>query len=398
MPRLKEISLSKNEKQKLSDKQKSKFLETGIDKVLVFGSSNITYLSCGMVFPYLDQKVVHPVSFFMNYKTGQKVLFCTFDLSNIPEQLDWDGDVVVYSLNQHNAETSIAAAIAPYLEDEVFIDENHTTRKQYIALNECALNATFNSADEIIGRLKLQKTEAEIRLLEIACRQGDRGFISTLNHTEGAALDNLSYPVWEYAERFRVHAGEFGGSGVGNMSVLQGKHSRELHGTCHPRAIFTDDEFIRLEYSMHNFGYWITGSRTVYVGEITEAANKAYQDNQSLKKEALTALKIGNRASDIYAAIKQASKDQNIPFWQEVDLGHGVGTSEREAPFIAPYDDTTLAENMVISLGVYTYGPDEELICDRDVYLVTENGPELLTWYKNFEQLYAMYGTSARHG
>lgn len=393
-----DVSFSEQEKEELAKKICGKLSEGEIGKVLVFGSSNITYLTCGVVFPYMDQKIVHPVALYMCLETGRRILICTFDLCDIPKQMNWEGEVLIYALTERTPELSLAAALGSHIEGQIGIDESYTTNAQLKALEEYSPDSNFINVDETIDKLKLQKTDAEIRLLEIACRMGDRGFVSALNHTEGAALDALSYPVWEYAERFRVHAGEFGGSGVGNMSVLQGKAARDLFGPCSPRAVFNDGEFIRLEYSMHNHGYWITGSRTVYVGESNEAVQLAYKDNQKMKKAAFEKLVVGNFASDVYAAVSTASEKYNIPFWQDIELGHGVGTSEREAPFIAPYDQTILSAGMVVSIGVYTYGPEEEMICNRDVYLLTEDGPVLLTWYKNFDDLYVMFGTSARHG
>lgn len=398
MSRMNKISFSKQEQKELSQKITKDLAHKNYDNVLVFGSSNITYLSCGIVFPYLDQKVVHPVAYFMSINSGQRVLFCTFELADIPKQLDWDGEVVVYSLNEKTPELSLATAISSYLRGTVAIDENYTSLKQLNALKQVSHNTEFIQIDNALNDLKLIKSNAEVRLLEIACRMGDRGFISALNHTEGAALDALSYPLWEYAERFRVHAGEFGGSGVGNISVLKGTDGRELFAPCPPRAIFNDGEFVRLEYSMHNHGYWVTGTRTVFVGTPDAAAEKAYQDNQTLKNSALNALVIGNAACDVYEAVQNKSAAQGIPFWQDIDLGHGLGTNEREAPFLTPYDKSKLKEGMVICLGIYTYGPSKELICDRDVYHLTADGPILLTWHKTYDQLYAMFGTSARHG
>lgn len=398
MSRMNEISFSKHEQKELAEKIADSFKDKGHDNVLVFGSSNITYLSVGIVFPYLDQKVVHQVAYFMSIKSGQRVLFCTFELADIPKQLKWDGEVVVYSLNEKTPELSLALAISPYLGERVAIDENCTSNAQLKALKKTSQNTEFVGVDDALDDLKRIKTDAEVRLLEIAGRMGDRGFVSALNHTEGAALDALSYPLWEYAERFRVHAGEFGGSGVGNISVLKGTDGRELYGSCPPRAVFNDGEFVRLEYSMHNHGYWITGTRTVFVGTADAASEKAYQDNQTLKNVALDALVVGNAACAVYEAVQNKSRALNIPFWQDIELGHGLGTSEREGPYLAPYDQTELQEGMVVCLGIYTYGPTKELICDRDVYHLTGDGPKLLTWYKTYDQLYAMFGTSARHG
>lgn len=398
MSRMNDISFSEPERIVLEEKNRTKLKTEGYNDVLVFGSSNITYLSCGIVFPYVDQKAVHQVAYYMSTQTGQRVLFCTSELADIPDQLNWDGEVVVYALSEKTPELSLACVISKYLGKQVAIDENYTTRAQLRALQQTSPNTEYVELDETLNALKLIKTDAEVRLLEIAGRMGDRGFVSALNHTEGAALDALSYPVWEYAERFRVHAGEFGSAGVGNISVLKGKDGCYLYGPCPPRAVFTDGEFVRLEYSMHNYGYWITGSRTVYVGIPDQGAIKAYRNNQILKNTALEALVVGNVASDVYAAVQQKSLEMGISFWNDIEIGHGLGVSEREGPYLAPYDKTELQENMVLCTGVYTYGPNMELICDRDVYQLTPNGPKLLTWYKTYNQLYAMVGTSARHG
>ena len=398
MSRMNDILLSSAEKQILNEKFESKIKSNGYDALLVFGSSNITYLSCGIVFPYLDQKVVQPVALYICYKTSKRIIVCTNDLADISEQLSWNGDVVIYELNQQTPEASIAQALKGHISGKVAIDENYMTTAQIDALKAAIGGLTTVSGDQAFDELKLVKTDAEIRLLEIACRMGDRGFVSALNHSEGAALDALSYPLWEYAERFRVHVGEYGGSAVGNMVVVQGDDCKELYARCEPRAVLNEHGFVRLEYSLHNSGYWITGSRTVYLGESNEQAEKAWANNQTLKNIALKKLRPGVKSSEVYAAVASASEELNIPIWQDIDLGHGVGTSEREAPYLAPFDDTLIMAGMVMALGVYTYGDDEELICNKDMYLITDDEPRLLNWYKNWDDLYVLYGTSARHG
>ena len=54
MSRMNDISLSVAEKQNLGKKIENKMKSNGFDALLVFGSSNITYLSCGIVFPYMS--------------------------------------------------------------------------------------------------------------------------------------------------------------------------------------------------------------------------------------------------------------------------------------------------------------------------------------------------------
>ncbi|MFK7801818.1 MAG: M24 family metallopeptidase [Anaerolineae bacterium] len=400
MGRLNQFHFTDVEKTELARKIEERFAAAEIDSIIAVGSSNITYLTNGTVFPYIDQGLIHPVAIYINFKTKRRVLVCTFDLADIPDQLGWDGETLVYELTEATPEESLAAALArePLGDGVVGADFEQMSGRQLSALQAIIPNQTIQPVDSILSELRMTKTAAEVRLLEIAGRMGDRGFISALNHSEGAALDNLSYPMWEYGERFRVHVAEFGGSGVGNMSILQGERGRDLYSKTGTREIFNEGEFLRLEHSVHNYGYWATGARTVYIGYPDHDANQAWADNLVLKTAAVDALVAGNKASDVYAAVADMSGEKGIPFWQVSDIGHGVGASEREAPYLAPYDHTILAPGMVVVTSVYTFNNKQELICNKDLFLITESKAELLTWYKNFDSLYALHGTSARHG
>ena len=404
MGRMTQYSFTDEERGELAQKVRSEMRAEGVDGLIVVGSGNITYLSGGIVFPYLDQRLVHPVALYLSFETGRSLFVTTFDLSDIPDQLGWQGETAAYELSETTPAKSLAAELARQLSAEdvngktIGMDYAHMTGGVADALAAALPSHDAIAIDDKLAALRIVKTEAEIRLLEITGRIGDRGFISALNHAEGAALDNLSYPMWEYGERYRVHVGEFGGSGVGNLSVLQGERARDLYSKTGTREVFVEHEFLRMEYSQHNYGYWVTGARTVYVGEPDGPAVKAWSDNVQLKNVAIDALRVGNKASDVYSAVSVASAESGIKFWQTTDIGHGVGTTEREAPFLAPFDQTELAAGMVVVVAVYTYGPKQELIGDKDLYLITDGAPQLLTWYRKWDQLYALHGTSARHG
>lgn len=400
MGRMNQTSFTQEERGALTQKIRDKMTADGIEEMIVTGSSNITFLA-GLVFPYIDQELVHPVALYISFTTNRQIIACTFDLSDIPEQLGWTGETLVYELTESTPEKSLAAALAERISGEnavIAADFEQMTGGQLDAFKAALPDHDFQPADDTLRALRIIKTPAEVRLLEIAGRMGDRGFISALNHAEGAALDTLSYPMWEYGERFRVHVGEFGGSGVGNLSILQGERGRDLYGETGVREVFHENEFLRMEFSTHNYGYWNTGARTVYIGKPDAAAEKAWAENLALKRTAVNALNTGISASDVFHAVAQAAEEADTAFCQEFGVGHGVGAAEREPPFLAPYDDTVLAPGMVVVVAVYTCNARAELIVNKDTYLITEAAPELLTWYKNWDDLYTIYGTSARHG
>jgi Xaa-Pro aminopeptidase len=253
----------------------------------------------------------------------------------------------------------------------------------------------WSPGDEMFRALRQVKTEAEMGLLERAARQSDRAIISALNHMEGT-IDVLSYAVTEFTERLRVHVGEFGGSGAGHIATMQGSDARVYY--LPPHGSFQPGNLTRIELTNHHRGYWADATRTVVIGEPTEAQERAYQDNIRLKEAALQVLQPGTRCAEVFDAAVTFAQREGIEFWQAAGIGHGVGTSEREAPYLTPDDVTPLEPGMVLVLAVYTYGPDRELICSQDTYAVVEDGHRLLSWYKNWDALYRVLGRSARHG
>ncbi|GAB1477482.1 hypothetical protein MASR2M74_00240 [Paracoccaceae bacterium] len=404
MSSLQQVRLTEAERAELASITKKRMNESGVKALLATGSPTITWATGGVCFPYLDQNMVQPVAVFLDFEADLKVIFCSHDLAGIPGQMGWEGVLVPYVLDHASPEASLAAAVAEFLAtvpttaDAIGVDGDRMTRGQLTAFRSALPKKTFNDVSNALNAARIRKTTGELRLIEAACRAGDRGFVSALNHTEGAALDTLSYPVWEYGERCRVHVGEFGGSGVGNLVVAQGARARDLYPETDPYATFSKGELVRMEFSAHYAGYWMAGSRTVSVGHPSPEARRSWEDNKILRAAAVDALIVGKRACDVHAAVVAASDRTGIAFWSAQGVGHGVGASEHEAPFLAPFDDRWLSPGMAVAVAVYTYGPNQELICNKDVFEVTDGAPRLLTWYKTFPNLYSLFGTSARHG
>jgi Xaa-Pro aminopeptidase len=402
MGRHDQLTLTTADRAELHAAQVAALRAAGFDAFLAVGSADIVYLS-GVMFPYLDQQMVHPVALFQDLRHGRRAILCTPDLAGIPAACGWEGEVLVHELGEPTPEAALVRACAGVLAGaggiaRVGIDGSHMPVSMHRALAAALPDLAFASGSAALAALRAVKTPAEVRVLEATARIGDRGVISALNHAEGAAMDALSFPMWEFGERLRVHVGEFEGSGMGNLSILQGERARKLYSQTGTRETFRPGELLRLEYSCHNHGYWITGSRTVHNDLAGPEARAAYADNLRLRAVALDLLRPGVRACDIHAAVAEAAGRLGIAFVASGDIGCGVGTAEREAPFLAPHDSTPLQAGMVLTLGVYTLGPGGEMICNRDIYAITEAAPRLLSWYKDWDRLYCLHGTSARHG
>jgi hypothetical protein len=53
---------------------------------------------------------------------------------------------------------------------------------------------------------------------------------------------------------------------------------------------------------------------------------------------------------------------------------------------------------MVLALDILSYGPNQEMISSVDTFFINTDGGELVSWYRNWDRLYAVTGAMARHG
>lgn len=242
--------------------------------------------------------------------------------------------------------------------------------------------------------LRSIKTRKEVELLETAARQSDKGIIAALNHLEGT-VDVPGYTISEFAERVRVHVFEYGGSGVANLAVMQGVDAQMFYAP--QKGKVRSGELLRIDITNHYFGYWSNAGRMAVIGKLTRKPAASYDDNLVLKAAAEEKLKPGTRCSEIFSEVKKTAEKEGLKFWEEAGIGHGVGVSHREAPYLNPFDDTSLKPGMVLALDVWSYGPRQELIHCKDTYEITEDGCNLLSWYRNWSDLYSVVGFRTTH-
>jgi Xaa-Pro dipeptidase len=242
--------------------------------------------------------------------------------------------------------------------------------------------------------LRIIKTQGEIGFIERACKQADRGIVYALMHLEGV-VENPGYTIAEITERIRVHVNENGASGVGLLNSAFGSDGQIYYTP--QKGWIKEGELFRMDVSAHYMGYWTNVGRMGVTGKPTPEQENAYKENLKLKATALEMLKPGVACNEVYAHVIRAAEKQAVGFWKEPGIGHGVGASHHEAPYLNLNCSTELKEGMVIALDIHTYGPRQELVHSKDVYAITEEGNRKLSWYKTWDKLYNVYGIRATH-
>jgi len=395
-------ALNPGERLELDNKFKNVLIENNCEGIIAVDVSHFTYLS-GVVLPYAEQKIFPQAAVFRTKNSSLDILICPPEWIHLSASQGWWGEIESYSYNDGSplevlVSTIVKVVVEKKLENaRLGLDSSALPVLLVERIKQDLPNVKWVDCDVSLRELRLIKTKEEIKLLEEASRQADRAIISALNHMEGNIYDSLGYDIWEFTERIRVHVGEFGGSGTGNLTTLQGSDSAKYYRPPR-RGVLEPGNLVRTEVSNHHLGYWSNSGRTFVTGQPAPEQIETYKNNIKLKNVAVNALRPGTTCMAVYQAVQKAASREYIDFWSEPGIGHGVGVSEREAPYIVAEDSTVLRSGMVLVLAIYTFGPKRELLCSKDTYEITEDGCRLLSWYKNWDNLYVVIGDTARHG
>lgn len=368
------------------------------DAIVAVGVDNATYLS-GCVFPfadnYLDREAV-----LVQTKEGEASVICPFDWAQAIRDQGWEESLVTYDENAGMPPTAVVKVLATVLSDQgiargkVGLDTSRASKRFIDELVSSLPGVDWVSCDQMFRDLRIIKTKVEVDLLETAAKQSDKGIIGALNHLEGA-VDVPGYTIAEFSERVRVHIIEFDGSGIGHLATLQGTDMGQYYVP--QRGTFCPGNLVRIDVTNHYLGYWSNAGRMAIIGQPTVGQAKAYEDNLVLKAAAQKVLKPRVHCNQVFHEVEKTAEETGIRYWHEVGIGHGVGVSQREAPYLNHSDTTLLEPGMVLVLDIYTYGPLGELIHSKDTYEIVEGGSRLISWYKNWDRLYAVTGFRAAH-
>jgi methionine aminopeptidase len=202
-----------------------------------------------------------------------------------------------------------------------------------------------------------------------------------------------------YRHDIIVHAMERYIDLLGHHSVAQvqsGENSRKFwsmfskpwlpeRGTRWLRSM-REGDLIRAEMRASKDGYWSDAARMLTVGEAAKGQLQAYRDLVELKEVAVAELKPGNKANSVFDSVVAKARDKDIELVAELGVGHGIGVTTYEPPYLVKNDDTNLEPGMVIALDPVIYGHDREILRSKDTILITDKGCRILGRYIDWDR------------
>ncbi|MFW5711931.1 MAG: M24 family metallopeptidase [Spirochaetota bacterium] len=366
--------------------------------VLLSNPDSITYVT-GIEFPFPGSFPERPVACLI-LDSEAAAMICPYEWCDALRMQGWSGTLITYGDGERDPLKVVAEAIGELCSsssrsvDTISYEAESISYELFSQLQVLCPEIHWTAADKKMHSLRMEKNESQITLLRDAAEQLEFGLIGAIQHLEGSLEEN-GYTLSEFCERIRVHVYETGGTASGLSAAAAGSGLQQWYDK--PSGKFTAGELVRLEATSRYYGYWANTARMIVIGEANQLQQRAYQENLLLKQTAVSMLNPGVKSAIIHKELVDLAAEKGIDFCSDFGAGHGIGTSEREAPFLDGYDQTVLSAGMCIVVAVYTEGPRKELLCSKDTYYLSEKGPVCLSSYHNWDGLYEVTGFRSAH-
>jgi Xaa-Pro dipeptidase len=167
-----------------------------------------------------------------------------------------------------------------------------------------------------------------------------------------------------------------GGDVLTMLVVASGERSAHLNGPPTGKVLEPGD-VVRTDVIGTAGHYYSDVARTAIVGEPSAEQRKVYDLLIDVHHRCLDALRPGAISSDIYAIYHDAMAAAGLPAYHFV--GHGLGVTLHEGPFINPLKSVPLEEGMVLCIEPLTSIEGRFGMQVEDEVLITADGCELLT-------------------
>lgn len=252
----------------------------------------------------------------------------------------------------------------------VGVEATHLSHASYETLERALPDAELVEADELFAELRMIKTPGEIDAIRDI----------------GAAAERIAQDVCAYfgagatereiatfvAERYA----EAGGDGLTMLVVGSGPRSAAVNAPPTGRVLERGD-VVRLDIIGTKGRYHSDVARTAVVGEPTDEHLAVYDLLLGVHRRCLQALRPGALTADVFALYTEAMAEAGLPPYHFV--GHGLGITLHEEPFVNALGSVPLVEGMVLCIEPLTLLEGRFGVQIEDEVLITADGHEPLS-------------------
>jgi Xaa-Pro aminopeptidase len=259
------------------------------------------------------------------------------------------------------------------------IETDYLPARDYLKLKGLVPEASFEDAEALFGTLRMIKTEEEIDRLRRAGKAAEK-----VHHE---AFNRLKPGMSELDLAGFIVAGLYGEGVDQVLKLVIGSGERCSHANPGPtRKVIREGEMIRVDIFGCLSGYLSDVARTAVVGDPTPFQKETWKKLIEARTVTLEAIRPGVHSQEVYRIFSKKFRDLGLEPIHFV--GHGLGLTLHEEPYINKFSDTVLEPGMVLCVEPYYMLVDRNMGFQvEDEIIVTEKGYELITNYKDSNEL-----------
>jgi Xaa-Pro aminopeptidase len=242
--------------------------------------------------------------------------------------------------------------------------------EDYIRLRERLPDARFEHARDIYFATRMIKTKQEIDILRK---------IGTLTEQVMAAiLDDIRPGMRETEIGARIMSAMLEG-GCQGVKYQVGSGVRSGITNCAPtQKPIEKGDVVRVEILGELENYRSNVTRTAVVGKPTKEQSDIWRVLIQARDKCETMLKPGTAVADLFRTYADTCRNGGIEPTLRF-LGHGIGQTIHEEPYIAEARDTVLAPDLTHTMEPLYMMPGRMGFHVEDMYLITSDGFDKLT-------------------
>jgi len=228
-------------------------------------------------------------------------------------------------------------------------------------------------SDRVVWRLRSVKEDEEVKLISEACKIACAGMEA----------------VWE-ALRPGLRECELAGEACRAMMrmgseeqsfptiVASGPRSAYPHGGCTRRRL-RKGELVVVDLGASYMGYKSDMTRTFVAGRPSDRQVEAWRATLEAYTRGLKAMRVGIRAGEVDRAARRVLEERGFGRFFIHGLGHGIGLSVHEPPYITKASGDRLSRGNVVTCEPGVYIPGFGGVRLENTVLVSRDGVEELT-------------------
>jgi Xaa-Pro aminopeptidase len=234
--------------------------------------------------------------------------------------------------------------------------------------------AAFVDAADMIWDIRMQKSAAEIAIIQQACKMQDVIYKKVFETVKAGMTTR------QIEQLFRVTIAESEADSGWTVVCVGHYDESQASGPTHPAKVLQADDLLWVDLGIVLRGYHTDYCRSLVLGVLTETRKALWDKVQTIILAGIETVRPGIPVSDVYQAQVKKAEELHLDMdtWKARRFGHGSGLHTTEPPYISADDHTVLKSGMILHIEPGCIATDGIYVREEQV-LVTETGCKILS-------------------